>query len=107
MRPTSVTDIVANLRSAVQEAAAGAPPTLTEGEQIVLAIEGTWWLYRGVKEQVVREALGVSETRYYQVLAALIDRPEALAHDPLTVKRLLRQRERRAEARRARRLIEG
>ena len=31
-------------------------------------------------------------TRYYQVLNALIDRDEALAHDPMLVKRLQRQR---------------
>ena len=43
-------------------------------------------------------------TRYYQVLNALIDRPEALAFDPLLVRRLRRLRAARQRARSARRL---
>jgi hypothetical protein len=42
-----------------------------------------------------REQLQTSSTRYYQVLNALIDKPEALAVDPITVRRLRRLRERR------------
>ena len=34
----------------------------------------------------------MSATRYYQVLNALVDRPEALAADPMLVKRLRRLR---------------
>ncbi|MDQ1687428.1 MAG: hypothetical protein QOK42_403, partial [Frankiaceae bacterium] len=41
---------------------------------------------------------------YYQVLNALIDRPEALEFDPMLVKRLRRMRSARARARSARRL---
>lgn len=39
-------------------------------------------------------------TRYYQVLNALIDTPEALAFDSLTVNRLRRLRDERAAQRR-------
>ena len=46
----------------------------------------------------------MSGTRYYQVLNALIDRPEALAHDAMLVKRLRRMRQTRQRARSARRL---
>jgi Protein of unknown function (DUF3263) len=46
----------------------------------------------------------MSATRYYQVLNALIDRPEALAFDPLLVKRLRRLRSARQRQRSARRL---
>jgi hypothetical protein len=46
----------------------------------------------------------MSATRYYQVLNALIDRPEALAFDPLLVRRLRRLRAARQRARSARRL---
>ena len=46
----------------------------------------------------------MSATRYYQVLNALIDREEALAFDPLLVKRLRRMRASRQRARVARRL---
>ena len=46
----------------------------------------------------------MSSTRYYQVLNALIDRPEALAVDPMLVKRLRRLRSARQRQRSARRL---
>ncbi|GAB3909498.1 hypothetical protein GCM10027612_85550 [Microbispora bryophytorum subsp. camponoti] len=39
-----------------------------------------------------QEAFGISATRYYQLLGELIDRPEALEHDPMLVKRLRRMR---------------
>ena len=46
----------------------------------------------------------MSATRYYQVLNTLVDRPEALAADPMLVKRLRRLRASRQKARAARRL---
>ncbi|MBB5786580.1 hypothetical protein HD601_001155 [Jiangella mangrovi] len=64
-------------------------------ERAILDFEHRWWKYPGAKEQAVRREFGMSATRYYQVLNALIDRPEALAHDPLLVRRLRRQRSRR------------
>ena len=67
-------------------------PTLSERDAAMLDFERQWWKYAGAKEQAVREKFGMSSTRYYQVLNALIDRPEALAHDPLLVRRLRRQR---------------
>jgi hypothetical protein len=77
---------------------------LTDREREILAFERQWWKYAGAKEQAVRELFGMSATRYYQVLNALIDRPEALAHDPMLVKRLRRLRQSRQSARSARRL---
>jgi len=77
---------------------------LTPREQEILAFERQWWKYAGAKEQAVRELFGMSSTRYYQVLNALIDRPEALVHDPMLVKRLRRMRQSRQRARSARRL---
>src|SRR3712207_8967332 len=59
---------------------------LSERDQEVLDFERQWWKYAGAKEQAVREKFDMSSTRYYQVLNALIDRPEALAHDPLLVR---------------------
>ena len=41
----------------------------------------------------------MSATRYYQLLNELIDRPEALAFDPVLVKRLRAQRARRQRIR--------
>ena len=70
----------------------------------ILDFERQWWKYAGAKEQAVREKFDMSSTRYYQVLNALIDRPEALAFDPLLVRRLRRLRAARQRARPARRL---
>lgn len=77
---------------------------LTAREREILAFERQWWKYAGAKEQAVRELFDMSGTRYYQLLNALIDRPEALAHDPMLVKRLRRMRHTRQRARSARRL---
>ncbi|MGH3910551.1 MAG: DUF3263 domain-containing protein, partial [Pseudonocardiaceae bacterium] len=51
-----------------------------------------------------RELFDMSATRYYQVLNDLIDRQEALAADPMLIKRLRRLRASRQRARAARRL---
>lgn len=77
---------------------------LTERDQAILEFERHWWKFAGAKEQAVREKFDMSSTRYYQVLNALIDRPEALAADPLLVRRLRRMRAARQRQRSARRL---
>lgn len=74
---------------------------LTDTHLQILDIERSWWKYPGAKETAIMDQLGMTATRYYQVLGALIDRPEALAHDPLLVKRLRRQRDQRKARRRA------
>jgi len=43
--------------------------------------------------------LGLSGTRYYQLLGTLLDSPEADTYDPLVVRRLRRLRDRRRRAR--------
>ena len=70
----------------------------------ILAFERQWWKYAGAKEQAIKELFDMSATRYYQVLNALIDKPAALAADPMLVKRLRRLRSSRQRARTARRL---
>jgi hypothetical protein len=77
---------------------------LSDRDQAILAFERQWWKFAGAKEQAIRLRFDLSATRYYQVLNALIDRPEALAHDPMVVKRLRRLRAARQRARSARRL---
>ncbi|GAA3247130.1 MULTISPECIES: DUF3263 domain-containing protein [Pseudonocardia] len=77
---------------------------LDRREREILAFEGQWWKYAGAKEQAIRELFDMSATRYYQVLNALVDKPEALAADPLLVKRLRRLRQSRQRTRAARRL---
>ena len=80
------------------------PDTLGERDREILALERLWWQYAGAKEQAIREKFDMSSTRYYQVLNALIDRDDALAFDPLLVKRLRRLRAQRQRSRSARRL---
>ncbi len=92
------------------EAAELAPPTfsvdgqLSDRDREILAFERQWWRYAGAKENAVAELFGMTATRYYQILNALIDLPEALAHDPMLVKRLRRLRGARQRQRSARRL---
>ncbi|ADG80308.1 Fis family transcriptional regulator OS=Tsukamurella paurometabola (strain ATCC 8368 / DSM /CCUG 35730 / CIP 100753 / JCM 10117 / KCTC 9821 / NBRC 16120/ NCIMB 702349 / NCTC 13040) OX=521096 GN=Tpau_3730 PE=4 SV=1 [Tsukamurella paurometabola] len=77
---------------------------LTRREHDILAFERQWWKYAGAKEDAIKELFGLSATRYYQVLNALVDTPEALAADPMLVKRLRRVRASRQKARAARKL---
>ena len=77
---------------------------LTRREHEILTFERQWWKYAGAKEDAIKELFGMSATRYYQVLNALVDRQEALVADPMLVKRLRRLRASRQKARAARRL---
>ena len=86
------------------EESARSADLMSERDQQILAFERLWWKYAGAKEQAIREQFSMSATRYYQVLNALIDRPEALVTDPLLVKRLRRLRATRQRNRSARRL---
>ena len=67
---------------------------LTEQEMAVLDLERSWWQLPGSKERAIRERLDLSATRYYRLLASIVETPEALAHDPLVVMRVRRRRER-------------
>jgi hypothetical protein len=80
------------------------PEGLSGRDAEMLAFERQWWKYAGAKEQAIRELFDMSATRYYQALNSLIDRPDALAADPMLVKRLRRLRSGRQRARAARRL---
>lgn len=77
---------------------------LTAREAALLDFEATWWEASGSKDAEIRERFDMSAPRYYQELNQLIDRPEAIAHQPLLVKRLRRLRQRRQENRSARHL---
>src|ERR1700754_1397817 len=77
---------------------------LTRRGQDILAFERQWGKDGGAKEDAIKELFAMSATRYYQVLNALVDRQEALAADPMLVKRLRRLRASRQKARAARRL---
>jgi uncharacterized protein DUF3263 len=84
--------------------AAGMAPGLDQRERDILDFERDWWRSTVSKERAVRDRFGLSSARYHQVLGGLLDRPEALAYDPMLVRRLRRIRETRRRKRSARRL---
>jgi hypothetical protein len=74
-------------------------PALSDQQLSILAFERQWWRYAGAKEQAIRDMFGMSPTRYYQTLNAMLDSADAMAHDPALVKRLRRLRASRLRAR--------
>lgn len=55
--------------------AVGSSPGLSARDEAVLAVERRSWPGPGPKERAIRERLGISPTRYYQLLNALLDDP--------------------------------
>ncbi|MGH9095395.1 MAG: DUF3263 domain-containing protein [Acidimicrobiales bacterium] len=72
---------------------------LSERDRAILDLERTWWTEPGSKQDAIRSRLGLSPTRYYQVLDGLLDTSDAEGYDPLVVKRLRRLRGLRRRAR--------
>ena len=72
---------------------------LSGRDRDVLDFEQSWWTVGGRKQDAIRERFGLSATRYRQILASLIESPEAAAYDPLVVRRLRRARDERRRAR--------
>jgi hypothetical protein len=70
----------------------------------VLDLERSMPRTRGQKDRAIREGLGLSPTRYRQVLMRTIELPAALAYDPVLVGRLRRLRDARRRTAAARRL---
>src|SRR3954452_23449678 len=94
----------ANVGRPEADLASDEQPALSERDREILNFERQWWKYAGAKEQAVRDKFDMSSTRYYQVLNALIDRPEWLFSAPLPARRPRRLRAPRQRARSARRL---
>ncbi|PVE76184.1 DUF3263 domain-containing protein [Microbacterium testaceum] len=76
--------------------------TLSDRDLAFLAFEGEWRRHAGAKEEAIRAEFEITPARYYQLLGRLIDTPEALAHDPMLVRRLRRRRDEAAETHRSR-----
>ena len=79
-------------------------PQLDERSRQILDFERTWWRAARPKERAIRDRFGFSATRYHQLLSTLIDSVDALAYDPVLVRRLRRLRESRRRKRFARRV---
>ena len=72
----------------------GWPTTLVR-----MPLTDRWRTEPGSKEAGIRERFELSTTRYYEILAELVDAPDAYEHAPLVVKRLQHQRDRRRRGR--------
>ena len=77
---------------------------LTELDIRILRFEQGTWSHTGAKDEAIRSEFALAGARYYQLLNAVLDRPEALVFDPLLVRRLLRLRDSRTQARSSRQL---
>lgn len=66
--------------------------SLTDRDRAMLNLAGQRWNYAGNLEQRVRDEFGISLTRFWQLVNRLLDREDALAHDPVVVHRLRRIR---------------
>ena len=72
---------------------------LAEREMAILDFERSWWTLDHPKDLLIRERFQCSATDYYQELNQVLQHPDALAYDPLVVRRLHRLRDRRRRAR--------
>jgi hypothetical protein len=55
---------------------------LTERERAMLLFCRRWWHAKGSQEVAIREEFGVSPTRFWQEVRALVTRQEAVAFAP-------------------------
>jgi hypothetical protein len=75
--------------------------SLDQRARDVLDFEREAWKLTVSKQRAIRERFGFSPSRYHQLLHRIIDRPEALAYDPMLVRRLRRVRAVRRRSRTA------
>lgn len=61
---------------------------LSATHKAVLDFERSAWLIPGPKSDAIQEQLGMSATKYYQILRQLANDPSAADYDPMTVRRL-------------------
>ena len=79
---------------------------LSERDRAVLDFERSWWLLPGPKDRAIEEHLGMSAARFYTVLRTLLDEPDAMNYDPLTIRRLQKVRSARQRRLREPRVLE-
>jgi hypothetical protein len=72
---------------------------LTDRDRAILDFERTWWSEPGRKGAAIQARFGLSPSRYYRLLGALVASAEAAAYDPLVVRRLRKLRSNRRRAR--------
>jgi hypothetical protein len=88
-----------------QHAALGRCPAVAVNrvQVAILEFETQWWRRLGDKDTAIRDQFGMEPDRYYILLDALLDEPEALWHAPATITRYrdLRERRRQRQAQQA------
>lgn len=78
---------------------------LTDSDKAILDFAARWYRLPGAHAEAVGAELGLSETTYWRKVNDLLERPEALAYAPTTVKRLRRIRAEKLRARSGRGLL--
>ena len=63
---------------------------LSEEDRAILDFERASWREPGPKDQTVEMVLGLTSREYYERLRTAVESQQALAYDPLTVKRVMR-----------------
>ncbi|MFI0772615.1 DUF3263 domain-containing protein [Streptomyces sp. NPDC021218] len=66
---------------------------LSDHDQAIIRMAARGFRTPGARDRAIREHLGLTPTRYFQLLNGLLDDVRALAHDPVTINRLRRIRE--------------
>lgn len=61
----------------------------SDEDRAILDFECAHWHEPGPKDQAIEMVLGLTARAYYERLRSVVCAPEALAYDPLTVKRVL------------------
>ncbi|WP_287001198.1 MULTISPECIES: DUF3263 domain-containing protein [Gordonia] len=66
--------------------------TLTDADRRLLDFADQHWRARGSHADAIRAEFGITVTRFWQKVNNLLDREDALAHNPILVNRLRRLR---------------
>lgn len=77
---------------------------LSVRDHMAIRLAASHYKFPGARESDVFEQLGMTATRFWQHVHALLESPEALAAYPLEVRRLRRLRDARQRQRSSRRL---
>jgi len=72
---------------------------LSPQDVLILEFERAWWSLDQPKHEAIADRFSLTSAEYYERLNELIDADDALAHDPLVVRRLRRMRDRRRQER--------
>ena len=73
--------------------------SLTERQRAIIEFERTWWSLDDERDVLIRRRFACEPGAYNDELNQVLQDPEALAVDPLVVRRLLRLRDRKRRTR--------